>query len=230
MMRLQLSVRVRDEPDAAVDVCDPQLVVAGYTGRNQELVQQHIAELEAEGVPSPAAIPMYWLLPSWLLATGGELDVSGARTSGEAEPVLVSLPDGQLFVGVGSDHTDRELEQVSLHAAKQACPKVVAREVWPFDDVASGWDDLFLRSHYDGDERPYQEGTLALLRPAKEMLEAALDLVDRRRPLVLFLGTVPLVDGRFRYGSTFAAELMRGNDLLRCSYSVRTLSLAPISA
>ena len=42
------------------------VIVAGYTGRDRELVQHHIDELAAIGVPPPGRFPAYWLRrPGW---------------------------------------------------------------------------------------------------------------------------------------------------------------------
>jgi hypothetical protein len=56
------------------------------------------------------------------------------------------LAGGEVFVGVGSDHTDRALERLSIPAAKQACPKVAGTAVWRLDEVEDHWDRLELRA------------------------------------------------------------------------------------
>jgi hypothetical protein len=54
---------------------------------------------------------------------------------------------GGLWVGLGSDHTDRAAEAYSVALSKQLCRTVVAGELWRFDDVAPHWDWLILRAH-----------------------------------------------------------------------------------
>ncbi len=106
------------------------LVIAGWTGRDEAALEAHIAELEAMGVARPAATPCFYRVAASLLTTAGAIQVAGAGTSGEVEAVLFSAPDG-LWVGVGSDHTDRETEAYNVTVSKQACAKPVAPVLWP---------------------------------------------------------------------------------------------------
>ena len=70
------------------------------------------------------------------------------------ETVLVNV-EGSLWVGVGSDHTDRGVEGYSVAVSKQMCDKPLAPELWAFDDVAEHWDSLELRSWLvTGDRAP----------------------------------------------------------------------------
>jgi 4-hydroxyphenylacetate 3-monooxygenase len=217
-----LLVEPRDAPAYEVELVRPWLVVAGYTGRDEASVEHHIRELAAHGIAPPDAVPMVWLLPNWLLRTGGRtLQVDGASTSGEVEPVLIRLPDGRLLVGVGSDHTDRDRERDSVALSKLVCPKVLSPSVWLYEDVERGWDSLQLRSRAGGDD-PYQAGEAAHIRRPDELLE----LVDRTlglagdRPLVLFLGTVPMTGGALSFDEAFEATLTNPDDgrTLTCGY------------
>ena len=83
------------------------LVVAGWTGRNTEALEAHIKELEAVGVKRPKSVPIFYRNAVSLLTTAPEIQVVGDQSSGEVEFVLYSLADG-LWIGVGSDHTDRK--------------------------------------------------------------------------------------------------------------------------
>ncbi|NIQ18355.1 MAG: DUF2848 domain-containing protein, partial [Candidatus Aenigmarchaeota archaeon] len=77
----------------------------------------HIEELRREGIPPPPSVPMLFPVLSHNITTAGQIQVVGSRTSGEAEFVL--LLDGEnIFVGVGSDHTDRDLERHSIMKSK----------------------------------------------------------------------------------------------------------------
>jgi Protein of unknown function (DUF2848) len=70
-----------------------------------------------------------------LLTTADTIEVLGDQSSGEAECVIYFF-DGDLFVGVGSDHTDRKAEAVGVSLSKQMCAKPVSREIWRLEDVA----------------------------------------------------------------------------------------------
>lgn len=147
------------------------LVVAGWTGRDIAKVQEHIEELAHLGVKPPATVPCYYRVSLDLLTIEPAFQVLGKDSSGEAEPVLISLQDG-LWVGLGSDHTDRLVESYSVNVSKQICRKPLATTVWPFAEVAPHWDELVLRSHILEDDKwiLYQEGKLSAIRPPQEIM------------------------------------------------------------
>ena len=137
------------------------LVVAGWTGRDHSTVQHHIDELAKIGVAPPSKTPLYYQVSSSLLTQAGSVQVLGSETSGEAEPFLVNH-GGKLWLGLASDHTDRELETTSVAASKQACVKVCATELWDFNHVRDHIDQMKLRSWIKegGDWVLYQDGSL----------------------------------------------------------------------
>ena len=107
------------------DFVPRRIIIAGYTGRNQEEVRSHIRELAAQGIPAPAEIPTIFRATLDRLTMEGEVEVLGGAAAGEAEAVLLVNGD-DIWVAVGSDYTDRELEKVNIAAAKQVCPKPVS--------------------------------------------------------------------------------------------------------
>src|SRR5918997_3616687 len=122
-----------------------RLVIAGWAGRDEAGVRHHIAELAALGVRPPREVPLFYRVAASLLTTDDAVQVAGTGSTGEAEAVLLSLPEG-LFVGVGSDHTDRAAEAAGVTWAKQMCAKPIGPAVWPFAEVAPHWDRLGLSS------------------------------------------------------------------------------------
>ena len=180
------------------------LVIAGWTGRNQEALEKHIRELEELGVARPKSTPIFYRVAASLLTTAEAIQVSGGNSSGEVETVVFSLADG-LWVGLGADHTDRKAETFGVSLSKQMCAKPVAPDVWRFDDVRPHWDRLVLRSWawIGGQRQPYQEGTVATMRPPE-------DLIARYGGLgagtAMFGGTLA-VEGGIRAADTFEMEL-----------------------
>ena len=148
------------------------LVIAGWTGRDAARVEAHVQELEAEGIPRPPRVPMFYELSPSLLTHHQEIIVLGGSTSGEVECLLVSREDG-LWVGLASDHTDRALERTSVAKSKQVCQKPAAKALWRFTDVAQHWDQLELRSFIDVDgvRTPYQSGTAAAMLPPQALVK-----------------------------------------------------------
>ncbi len=159
------------QPSEIIDLsCVKELVIAGWTGRDVAALEKHIRELEAIGVKRPKTTPIFYRVAASLLTSADAIEVLGDQSSGEAECVIYS-GDGGLFVGVGSDHTDRKAEAVGVSLSKQMCAKPVSREVWHLDDVAAHWDKLVLRSyvHIASERRLYQEGAVKAMRPPTEL-------------------------------------------------------------
>ena len=157
--------------DAGLHARIDSLIIAGWTGRDEAAMQAHIAELEAIGIARPKSTPIFYRVAAALLTTADEIEVPGEESSGEVETVVLSLPDG-LWVGVGSDHTERKIEAVNVTASKQMCAKPIGRELWPYGEVKDHWDRLVLRSYatVGGKRRLYQEGEAATMRPPGELM------------------------------------------------------------
>ncbi len=214
---------------AAKTVEVKQLVIAGWTGRNREAVEHHIAELAAIGVARPRTIPCFYRMSASLLSTAPEQEFVGTDSSGEAEFVLISTPDG-ILVGVGSDHTDRKVEAYGVTVSKQMCAKPVSAEVWRLDEVEAHWDQLQLKSFVTrgGKRLLYQEG------PVSKMLSPR-DLIGRfpDSPGTLPVGTAMycgtlVVQGEIGGGEKFEVELHDPvkNRTLKHGYASRTLAIA----
>jgi hypothetical protein len=185
-----------------------RLIVAGWVGKNKEAVRKHIEELGKLGVPAPSRTPTYMNLSADLLTTTESMDVVGPESSGEVECVLFGSA-GRLYVGVGSDHTDRGFEKYDIPASKQMCAKPVAPVVWDMEDVRDHLDRIALRSWMTigGKRRLYQEGRLESNIGVIDILngipaEAALGL----ECLSLFCGTFPAIGG-IETGEKFEFEM-----------------------
>jgi Protein of unknown function (DUF2848) len=206
-----------------------QLVVAGWTGRDKAAVEHHIAELAAIGVKRPRAVPSFYRIGANLLTTAKELEVVGGNSSGEAEFVLVSAPDA-LYVGVGSDHTDRKVEAYGVTVSKQMCPKPVGRELWRIAEVEDHWDRLVLRSHLTrgGKRRLYQEGPVVRMLPPRDLLARFPDSPGRLPEGTAMLCGTLVVQGEIGGGERFEIELhdpVRKRSL-KHDYTVRILAVA----
>ncbi|WIM11290.1 DUF2848 domain-containing protein [Enhydrobacter sp.] len=209
------------------DVDIDELVIAGWTGRDVAALQRHIEELKAIGVEPPSKVPLYYRLASGLLTQAERIQVLGEDTSGEAEPVLLGTPD-RLWVTVGSDHTDRKVESYGVAVAKQLCPKVLARTAWRFEEVEPHWDRLVLRAFVEEEGRKvlYQEGTLAALRPPRELIAGWRGSPRLPPRVALFCGTLPAI-GAIRSSPRFTMELddpVLGRKLAH-AYAVEALPL-----
>jgi hypothetical protein len=183
------------------------LVIAGWTGRNVAALEAHIKELEAIGVKRPKSVPIFYRVAHSLLSTASSIEVMADKSSGEVEFVLFALDDG-MWVGVGSDHTDRKAETVGVTLSKQLCAKPVGTTLWRYDEVKPHWDKLLLRSYVPdgGKRRLYQEGPVTAMRSPEELIKLYTG-GDRLAPgTAMFCGTFA-VHGEISYSGTFEMEL-----------------------
>lgn len=223
-------LRFTTQKHGDVAVTPTRLLIAGWTGRDPAAVQHHIDELAALGVAPPSTTPLFYGAPASLVTQETEIQVLGEETSGEVEPVLVD--DGErLWLTVGSDHTDRGLEAHSVAHSKAICAKPVARDAVPLTDVIDGADDLRLQSWIqevdagpDAAWVPYQDATLAALRPLRDLIGLApggnSEALRLGAGTVMFCGTAPVLSGGVRPAQAMRLSLMAGR--LDLPYRVNT--------
>ena len=207
MSTLDLTIVERSGRSTPVSIPVDRVLLAGYTGRDQAKVMEHIHELALMGVAPPEHVPMVYVVPGDLATIASAITVNGAETSGEVEFYLVPSPDG-LLVGVASDHTDRKEEAVDVAASKALCPKVLSREVWRLADLEDHWDQIEIRSWVtDGSgRRLYQEDRVDAFMPVEAILAEVRKSGHSVEGNIVSGGTLPLLSG-FVYGSRFEGEL-----------------------
>ena len=219
-----LNLKLDGATDVSVTVND--LVIAGWTGRDAEAIEKHIAELEAIGVPRPSTVPCFYRVATGLLTTADAIQASGVDSSGEVEFVLYGTDDGML-IGTGSDHTDRKVETYSVTVSKQMCAKPVSRDVWRFDDIVAHWDELVLRSWAieGGERRLYQEGPITAMRAPDDLIGRYLDGAGALPAgMAMFCGTLA-VHGGIAAADRFEFEIedpVRGRKIEH-GYAIETL-------
>ncbi|ONK23594.1 hypothetical protein BLX87_10270 [Bacillus sp. VT-16-64] len=177
----------------------------GYAGRDKKKTMDHIKELEEIGVPRPIEIPTLYPLSLNNVTQNKVIEVVGDKTSGEAEIVIIfGERTDEIYVTVGSDHTDRELEATDIHKSKQVCQKPFATKAWNLKDVIQHWDLLELSSDIYINHRwiPYQKDKISSILSFEDIMK----FLERKGvPLansIFFSGTVPLKCG-FKYGEQF---------------------------
>ncbi len=205
-----------------------RMVNAGYVGRDQNEVRRHIEELAEKGIPGPETTPTLYPVICRTLTTDSEIEVYSHETSGEVEYVLLVANEKEIYVGLGSDHTDRHLEETDIPRSKQICPNLISRRVWPLGEVVDHWDELILRSQVvkDGEKIRYQEGALALILSPAGLMDFVRSKIDGPlKEIVIFSGTLGMVTGEFVFGEAFMAELVdeRLSRRLDLAYAVRSI-------
>lgn len=210
-----------------VEVGIKELILAGWTGRDQAAVQAHIEEMKLLGVAPPEHAPMFYRVSASLLTTAPVIEVIGTESTGEVEFVLLQL-DGEIRVGLGSDQTDRKVESLGVTLAKQMCPKPIAPELWRFREVEGHWDELILRAYaeLENGRMLYQEGKVSAMCAPEKLLALYSSRTQKRfgEGSVLFGGTFPVLGG-IRWANCFSMELEDPVRKRRISHSYRIDSL-----
>ena len=200
-------------------------IIAGWTGRNADAVNHHIAELQEIGVAPPSTVPLFYRVSASHFTTSAMIETVDVTSSGEAEPLLVD--DGtRLYLGLGSDHTDRSLERHSVALSKQICAKPVAPVLWPFEEVAGHLDEIricsFVRDDTSAQWTPYQAGTLGSIRPLGELVQtspAAAGALRLKAGTAMMCGTFAVLSGGIRPSRYFRMEMvddMLGRTINHC--------------
>ena len=202
-------------------------VIAGWTGRDADAVEKHIVELEKLGVQRPATTPIFYRVSAARLTTSDRIEVLGHQSSGEVEFVLLQS-DGRLWVGAGSDHTDRKVETYNVSVSKEMCDKPLAPVFWPYEEMAEHWDRLILRSFAveRGVKRLYQEGAVTAMLPPAELIRRHSSNGTLPDNTLMFCGTLP-VKGEFATAAErfiFELEDPVKARIMRHSYDIVTLA------
>ena len=205
-----------------------RMVNAGYVGKNQEEARRHIEELAAKGIPGPKSIPVLYPVICNALILDSEIEVYENETCGEVEYVLCIVTEDEIYVGLGSDHTDRHLEKTDIPRSKQICPNLMSRTVWPLKEVENHWDDLLMSANVvnQGEETLYQQGRLGLLlNPAELMSFVKSKIPGPLENIIIFSGTMGMLNGEFIFGEKFSPQLIdeKLNRRLEFSYNIKPL-------
>ncbi|MGU3574967.1 DUF2848 domain-containing protein [Brucellaceae bacterium C25G] len=201
------------------------LIIAGWAGRNKEAMEEHIKELEELGVARPASTPTYYRVAAARLTTASMIEDTGTAGSGEVESVIFSH-QGKLYVGLASDHTEREVETYGVTVSKQMCDKPVASTVWPFEEVKDHWDEMILRSYatIDGERVLYQEGSISGLLAPLDLIAGYTNHGQLDDKTAMLGGTMPAIGG-IRSATRFEGELEDPVLKRKISFSYDVLTL-----
>ena len=164
---------------------------ARHSSRNVDALRRELDEkIALEGRYSNAnlANPSIFRIGRYLLTQDPEFEVQGSLTGGEGE-VIAIRDRGDIFISVGSDQCDRELDPLFPDKPKQMCPHPIATVAWPYDEVRDHWDQMQLCSEVvvDGHSVTLQESALSALVDLEYLLatDAVRALPD---PMFLYCG------------------------------------------
>lgn len=124
-------------------VCGARFSSRDVTGMRTELD----ATIERDGHYTSATRtnPSVFRIGRYLMTQDPEFEVQGPLTGCEAEVVAIRERD-EIFISVGSDQCDRELDPLFPDKPKQMCPHPIASCAWPYHEVKDHWDRLRIYS------------------------------------------------------------------------------------
>lgn len=184
----------------------------GSAVRDPELIKKHHAEVKDVGVkiPNRGVLPRMYQMSPWILSTDEEIIVQGEKTSGEVELVFVDAGD-DIYVGVGSDHSDREIERYSIHGGKQACPSVLAPKLWRLKEIEDHLDKIVMECEVEtaGEKALYQKVNIDVFIDPRKLVSLIYERTSLTpgNGMVLFSGTVPSVDVKLDYADKWTIRL-----------------------
>mgnify|MGYP000066756173 FL=1 len=221
---MEITIRRADGTSCVMTPDIKKLIVVGFSGCDKEKTMEHIHELEKAGVKCPEDVPVVYECDPQIITQKQEISVVGDKTSGEAE-YLVLIQDGKTYIGIGSDHTDRDLEAVSIHKSKQLCLKPCSKEFWPYEDVKDHFESLRIQSRQivKGTDEEYQDGHVSDMLPLEDILNKVAEETVPEQCLI-YTGTVPLKNG-FRFGEEFSCSLKdeKLGRSISLSYKIRAI-------
>ena len=143
--QVELTVVDRDGREAPMQIEVKALRGSGFTNRDRQAIREMSDDRRRNGKSWTGKDLWTYRLSPYLLTIDESIDVQGPLTGGEVEVVTVFTEDG-VFVGVGSDQCDREMDAQYLEKPKQMCLHPLGPKVWKLEDVSDHWDELQLES------------------------------------------------------------------------------------
>ncbi len=117
--------------------------------------------------------------------------------------------DREIWVGIGSDHADRQVESYGVTVSKQVCAKPVGPDLWRYARAADHRDELILSSHVTvaGERKLDQQGPMSGLRNPMDLIALFEQQGDRFEDGTAMLRDPVGVHGRFQPSEQFDLEL-----------------------
>lgn len=231
-MDIQLTIAGKDH-STPLNFSFSKMINAGFVGRDQEEVRRHLHELSEKGIPCPTEAPVLYPVVCRALTTEDTIEVYGRKTSGEVEYILYIKDEQEIYVGIGSDHTDRHLEEFNIPRSKQICPNLSSQQVWPLQDIEDHWDELSMKSMVtvNGRDILYQEGKLKLILSPRRLMDIIrTNISGPLENMVIYSGTVGMLTEGFTFGERFTASLSDPilDRSLEIAYDIQILEYLPL--
>ncbi len=206
----------------------------GFASRDQVAAQRTLDEMKREGINIPVKkTPIFWPKLTNRITTSNIIEVlAGSKSCGEVEATILlgKGKEKEIYIAVGSDHSDRELEKHDMVISKQMYPNVISKRVWRYEDVKQNWDAMVLRAwtvEADGKRTLYQEAKMNSLMTIEDFLDKAKEHIQGDiAGAVILMGTIPTLGGKLVFTPGFECELAdeKAKKKLTCAYTIAPIA------
>jgi len=204
--RIQLTIdSLEGKKDISFEV--KKIINGGHSARDKSSVQAHIKEMEKIKIPGPKNIPTFIPLSNNMITTESTIQVQHEKTNGEIEFMLLQK-EGEWYVTIGSDHSDRDLATYSIPASKQVYPNIIAPIVWPVNEVVNHWDEIEMKLWVvvNGEKELYQNGKFEEILPLNFWIRKMEELNLNKHGSAVMAGTIQ-TKGELKYGERIEFEM-----------------------
>jgi hypothetical protein len=173
-----------------------RLVHCGRTARDQLRLPQHAALApSATGDRRPVHGAIAFLVPAVNATHSQKIQAYDVKNNAEVEPVIFFDEQERMYITVGSDHADRNLESTAGPKSKLWMPKIISGEAWLYEHVKDHWDYLILRmwGYPESIRKPYMDDKISEILSPEALLKVVREqcnLPDFKNT-VIFCGSVP---------------------------------------
>ncbi len=208
MHRLNVTVEYRNGNERDVEIAVSELILFQWAARDMDILKRQIDEYAKFDI-KPRTMPEIYHLQPYLVTTSNYIRKISENHAGSVHYVILIKNEDEIYLTVGSDHSDKDAERCNVLAGKHMYPKVVARRAWPLEEVEDHFDELVLRSWIlEGSAKTiYQEGKLKMLIKPDRIIDQVKEIVSELRNVVVFAGTLPTVRGEIKVSEYFEVEL-----------------------
>ena len=165
---LQFKLRKKSGKDSLFELEVERLVHCGRTARDQLRLPQHAAlPPSATGDRRPVHGAVAFLVPAVNATHSEKIQAYDIKNNAEVEPVIFFDEQEKMYVTVGSDHADRNLESTAGPKSKLWMPKIMGGEAWLYEEIKEHWDYLILRmsAYMEGIHRLYMDDRISEILP-----------------------------------------------------------------
>ncbi len=126
-------------------------------------------------------------LQPYLVTTSNYVKMISETHAAELAYAMLLKDEGEIYITVAGDHSDKEAEKCSLIAGEHMYPKIIARRAWRLRDIESRWRDIEFRSWAEvgGSKKLIEELRGSEFPGPRDALNVVKDVMNDLRNIVI---------------------------------------------